>query len=133
MANFAVSDFHSSYVKCVKNRTDVHPNPTWRSRLPLDQASDDTRQQVEALQTTLHCCGLFSYSNWRDDIPQFCLYRQQDELEENFQHNFVLNLFWQKKSIFTQPCFPLIMESVTTNANVTLAVVFTLFAMLDKQ
>ncbi|XP_041820394.1 23 kDa integral membrane protein-like [Chelmon rostratus] len=105
----------------------------WRSFLPLDQTSDDIKNQAEALQTSLHCCGLFSYDDWEQNIPDSCLCNQEEELEGKCQSvgysNFLLNLFWQKKSVFRQSCFPLIVDSVKTNADITLGVVFTLFAL----
>ncbi|XP_038564474.1 tetraspanin-33-like [Micropterus salmoides] len=59
----------------------------WRSFLPLDQASDDIKNQAEALQKSLHCCGLFSHEDWNGNLPA---------------PNFVFNLFWEKKSVFRQ-------------------------------
>ncbi|XP_076577809.1 tetraspanin-8-like [Chaetodon auriga] len=105
----------------------------WRSFLPLDQTSDDIKNQAEALQTSLHCCGLFSYEDWEQNIPDSCLCSQEEEMEGRCEavayRNFLLNLFWQKKSVFRQSCFLLIMDSVKTKANITLGVVFTLFAL----
>ncbi|XP_067437596.1 tetraspanin-8-like isoform X4 [Thunnus thynnus] len=105
----------------------------WRSLLPLDQASDNIKVQVEALQTSLHCCGLFSHEDWGQNIPDSCLCNQEEQMEGKCQtisyRNFLLNLFWQKKSVFTQTCFPLIMDSVTTNTDVTLGVDATLFVL----
>ncbi|XP_044041318.1 tetraspanin-8-like [Siniperca chuatsi] len=105
----------------------------WRSFLPLNQASDDIKNQVEVLQTSLHCCGLFSYKDWGENIPKSCLCSQEEAEEGKCQTvnygNFLLNYFRQKKSVFVQNCLPLIMDSVTTNANIKLAVVFTLFAL----
>ncbi|XP_042259757.1 tetraspanin-8-like isoform X1 [Thunnus thynnus] len=117
----------------------IHPKPKsvmedrWRSLLPLDQASDNIKVQVEALQTSLHCCGLFSHEDWGQNIPDSCLCNQEEQMEGKCQtisyRNFLLNLFWQKKSVFTQTCFPLIMDSVTTNTDVTLGVDATLFVL----
>eukprot|EP00064_Thunnus_orientalis_P021017 superscaffoldBa00006125_g21171 len=105
----------------------------WRSLLPLDQASDNIKVQVEALQTSLHCCGLFSHEDWGQNIPDSCLCNQEEQMEGKCQtisyRNFLLNLFWQKKYVFTQTCFPLIMDSVTTNTDVTLGVDATLFVL----
>ncbi|KAM7367405.1 hypothetical protein PAMP_015309 [Pampus punctatissimus] len=106
----------------------------WRSRLPLDQASDDIKNQVKALQTSLHCCGLFSYEDWQQNIPDSCLCDQEEQLEGQCQpvsdRNFLMNLFWQKKSVFTQTCFPSIVASVITSADITLSVEATLFVLL---
>ncbi|XP_070785449.1 uncharacterized protein [Enoplosus armatus] len=105
----------------------------WRSFLPLDQASDDIRNQAEALQTSLHCCGLFSHEDWEGNIPKSCLCNLEEETKGQCQtvsyRNFLLNLFWQKKSVLRQNCFPIILDSVTTHANITLIVVFTLLVL----
>ncbi|XP_051276120.1 CD151 antigen [Dicentrarchus labrax] len=95
-----------------------------RAFLPLDQAADNIKSQVEALQTSLHCCGLFSYQDWEDNIPKSCECNQEEEMEGKCQtvsyRNFLLNLFWQKKSVFRQDCFPLIMDSVTRQFDIIL-------------
>ncbi|TMS02801.1 Tetraspanin-8 [Larimichthys crocea] len=105
----------------------------WRSFLPLDQASDDVKKRAEALQTSLHCCGLFSYEDWEQNIPDSCLCNQEEMTEDKCQsvsyRNFLFNLFWQKKSVFRQNCFPFIVDSARTNANVTLAAAFTGLAL----
>ncbi|XP_010746863.2 tetraspanin-8 [Larimichthys crocea] len=105
----------------------------WRSFLPLDQASDDVKKRAEALQTSLHCCGLFSSEDWEQNIPDSCLCNQEETTEDKCQsvsyRNFLFNLFWQKKSVFRQNCFPFIVDSARTNANVTLAAAFTGLAL----
>ncbi|XP_045895584.1 23 kDa integral membrane protein-like isoform X2 [Micropterus dolomieu] len=78
----------------------------WRSFLPLDQASDDIKNQAEALQKSLHCCGLFSHEDWNGNIPGSCLCNREEELQGKCHSirygNFVFNLFWEKKSVFRQ-------------------------------
>ncbi|CAI5636595.1 tetraspanin-8 isoform X3 [Oreochromis niloticus] len=102
----------------------------FRLLLPLDQASADIRDQVERLQTSLHCCGLFGYKDWENSIPDSCLCKQDvEECQTVSYTNLLLNLFWQKKSVFTQPCFPIIISSVARNANITLGVTFGLFVL----
>ncbi|XP_076732359.1 tetraspanin-8 isoform X1 [Maylandia zebra] len=102
----------------------------FRLLLPLDQASGDIRDQVERLQTSLHCCGLFGYKDWENSIPDSCLCKQDvEECQTVSYTNFLLNLFWQKKSVFTQPCFPIISSRVVRNANITLGVIFGLFVL----
>nr|XP_046234719.1 tetraspanin-4-like [Scatophagus argus] len=105
-----------------------------RSLLPLDQAPVDIKNQAAALQTSLHCCGLFSYEDWEQNIPDSCLCSQQEEMEGRCQtvsyNNFLLNLFWQKKSVFRQNCLPLIMESVIRKANITLGSLVTLLVLV---
>ncbi|GLD48181.1 tetraspanin-8-like isoform X1 [Lates japonicus] len=56
------------------------------------------------------------YKDWGDNIPDSCLC-SLEEVEGTCQ------------TISYRPCFPLIMVSVTTNADITLSVVFSLFVM----
>lgn len=105
----------------------------WLSFLPLDQASDDVKKKAEALQTSLHCCGLLSYEDWQQNIPDSCLCNQEKEEEGKCQTvdygNFLLNLVRQKKSVFKQNCFPLMLNSATTDANIQLSSVITLLLL----
>ncbi|XP_042367680.1 tetraspanin-3-like [Plectropomus leopardus] len=107
----------------------------WRSFLPLDQASDAIKSQAEALQTSLHCCGLFSHEDWEDNIPDSCLCDLDMETEMEVKcetvryKNFLSSLFRQQRSVLSQNCLPLIMDSVETKADITLAVVFTLLVL----
>ncbi|XP_059181973.1 23 kDa integral membrane protein-like [Centropristis striata] len=103
----------------------------WRSFVPLDETSDDVKRQLEALQTSLQCCGVFSHEDWRDDVPESCLcdLKDQNKCQTVKYKNFFSNLLWQQKSVFTQTCFSFIMDAASTNADITLAVVFTLFSL----
>ncbi|XP_056223593.1 uncharacterized protein LOC130163424 isoform X2 [Seriola aureovittata] len=108
----------------------------WRSRLPLDQASDDIKNWVEGLQSILGCCGIFSYKDWEDKIPDSCLCIQEEKegvegLCQTVNYsNFLLNLFWQKKSVFSKPCFPIIMISIRTDTDIAQRVHFLLVVLM---
>ncbi|KAM8740370.1 uncharacterized protein AB9X84_020238 isoform 1-T2 [Acanthopagrus schlegelii] len=106
----------------------------WLSFLPLDQASDAVKNKAEALQTSLHCCGLLSYEDWQQNIPDSCLCNQEEKEEEGKCQtidygNFLLNLVREKKSVFRQNCFPLMLDSATTDANIKLCSVITLLLL----
>ncbi|KAM7378570.1 hypothetical protein PAMA_013461 [Pampus argenteus] len=58
----------------------------FREFLPLDAASDDVKDMANTLQTKLHCCGLFSYEDWRQNIPDSCLCDQEEQLEGQCQN-----------------------------------------------
>ncbi|XP_034079032.1 tetraspanin-8-like [Gymnodraco acuticeps] len=45
----------------------------FRTALPLDTASREDRHMAESIQQELQCCGLFSYRDWEDSIPDTCL------------------------------------------------------------
>ncbi|XP_071383764.1 tetraspanin-8-like [Centroberyx affinis] len=93
--------------------------------LPLDKASEDVKTVAENLQSNLHCCGLFSYQDWEDQIPDSCLCNSEEEVEGLCQRVQYMNLF-QSKSVYTQSCFPLIMSFISLGADVCLGVIFTL-------
>ncbi|XP_071779499.1 tetraspanin-8-like [Centroberyx gerrardi] len=93
--------------------------------LPLDRASEDIRTVADNLQSNLHCCGLFSYKDWEDQIPDSCLCNSEEEVEGLCQRIQYKNLF-QLRSVYTQTCFPIIMSFLSLVADVVLGVVFTL-------
>ncbi|XP_034019507.1 tetraspanin-8-like isoform X2 [Thalassophryne amazonica] len=98
-----------------------------RRVLPLNTADQDVRNVADKLQETLHCCGLFSYTDWGQDIPNSCLCNQQAEsLHECRLVNY--NVLMQKL-VYKKTCFPIIMHYVLLVADIMLGVVFTLAAL----
>ncbi|XP_029351537.1 uncharacterized protein LOC115037174 [Echeneis naucrates] len=95
----------------------------WRSRLPLDQASDSIQDWVDGLQSavrTIHC--VFTVYNE--------LQPAGGAITSSSLVNFVLRLFWQKKFVFTQPCFPFTKTSVRINTDVPLPLNVSLFILM---
>ncbi|XP_073336530.1 23 kDa integral membrane protein-like [Pagrus major] len=72
-------------VPVARSQLESQMEEKWRSSLPLDQASNDDKNKAEALQKSLHCCGLFSYEDWRQNIPDSCLCIQEEEEEGKCQ------------------------------------------------
>lgn len=100
-----------------------------RSLLPLDKASEDVRQKADDVQTNLQCCGLFSYNDWEENIPDSCLCSRMQEDEGLCQTVSYRSLFQstqQRKTIFSKPCFPTIMHFLLMIINVVMGVFLTL-------
>uniref|UniRef100_A0A3Q1GKE9 Tetraspanin n=1 Tax=Acanthochromis polyacanthus TaxID=80966 RepID=A0A3Q1GKE9_9TELE len=96
--------------------------------LPLDDAPSDLQNMANSLQTSFHCCGLFSYTDWRTNIPQSCSCDPQMEEGQcqNIEYRDLLFQFAQTKSIYAKPCFPIMMHYILLFFDVLLGVVFTL-------
>ncbi|KAJ0047479.1 hypothetical protein NL108_000832, partial [Boleophthalmus pectinirostris] len=74
----------------------------------------------------IQCCGLFSYKDWRDNIPDTCLCNQEYEDNcMNIGYNVSLKTLWHN----SMPCFPILMHYVLLVADVLLGIVFTLAAL----
>uniref|UniRef100_A0AAV2IXD5 Tetraspanin n=1 Tax=Knipowitschia caucasica TaxID=637954 RepID=A0AAV2IXD5_KNICA len=91
--------------------------------LPLDQAPEDVQEMTQAIQSEMQCCGLFSYTDWRDNIPDSCLCHTEFEESECVR---VLYKVLMTKKIYAKPCFPILMHYVLLIADIMLAVFFTL-------
>ncbi|XP_051276112.1 tetraspanin-8-like [Dicentrarchus labrax] len=100
----------------------------FRQVLPLDKASDEVKNVADALQTKMHCCGLFSYTDWEDEIPSSCLCNQEEEMEGLCQSIGYMRLLQlgPQRSVYTKPCFPIMMQYFLLIADIVLGVVFTL-------
>ncbi|KAM8740736.1 tetraspanin-8-like [Acanthopagrus schlegelii] len=94
--------------------------------LPLDTASEDVKNMANNLQTQLHCCGLFSYRDWNQNIPHSCLCDQEEEEEEGTCQNVNYKYFMSTKSVYVKTCFPIIAHYALLVADVMIGVVFTL-------
>ncbi|XP_078021373.1 tetraspanin-8-like isoform X3 [Epinephelus lanceolatus] len=93
--------------------------------LPLDQASEEVKAVVEHQQKELHCCGLFSYKDWEDNIPDSCLCNQEEQMEgkcEAVSYRGTL----QRKSVYSQSCFPINRGLVLRVIDITIGVDLTL-------
>lgn len=96
-----------------------------RENLPLDQASEDVKTLVEELQKGLHCCGLFSYKDWEDNIPDSCMCNQEEQMEGKcVPLSYRVTL--QRDYVYSQSCFPIISYYILLVADVMIGVCFTL-------
>ncbi|XP_032445700.1 tetraspanin-8-like [Xiphophorus hellerii] len=105
----------------------------FRTLLPLDTATIREKHLVDSLQTHLHCCGLFSYTDWNEDIPSSCDCPSIED-EEPFTCKLVPGMnrypfLRQSRSIYSKPCVPIVMYYVLLVADISLGVIFTLAAL----
>ncbi|XP_053199996.1 tetraspanin-8-like [Scomber japonicus] len=99
----------------------------FRQLLPLDKASEDVKDMADSLQTHLQCCGLFSYQDWERNIPDSCHCNEEEEMEGLCQTESMYKvLMQQKSSIFSRPCFPIMMHYVLMIVDIMIGVVFSL-------
>uniref|UniRef100_A0A3B4UMP2 Tetraspanin n=1 Tax=Seriola dumerili TaxID=41447 RepID=A0A3B4UMP2_SERDU len=103
----------------------------FRTFLPLDKASGDAQTMVNSLQSTMHCCGLFSYTDWEDEIPTSCLCDPSEEEEMGACRNVdYRNLLQQQQmSVYAKPCIPIILHYVLLLLDVVLGVIFSLLTL----
>ncbi|XP_041636366.1 tetraspanin-8-like [Cheilinus undulatus] len=100
----------------------------FRQMLPLDQAPEDDQEVANLLQKTFHCCGLFSYDDWRDDIPESCLC-DEDQSEGQCQTINYKNLMRQgagPKKVYAQACFPIMMYYLNLMFSILIGITFSL-------
>ncbi|XP_039648038.1 tetraspanin-8-like isoform X2 [Perca fluviatilis] len=83
----------------------MQDNP-YDGHLPMDQASPIKRQDVEEMQMEMQCCGLFSYEDWKGNIPDSCLCSKLDEMEGKCQ------TVDYGKSVYSKACFPIIFSGI---------------------
>ncbi|XP_042367063.1 tetraspanin-8-like [Plectropomus leopardus] len=100
----------------------------FRQLLPLDTASDDVKTLAEELQKEMHCCGLFSYEDWRNEIPNSCLCDQEVETEAKCQ-TINYNMLLQTQSVYIQTCFPIIRYYVLLVVDIMIGVCFALASL----
>ncbi|XP_068162669.1 tetraspanin-8-like [Antennarius striatus] len=102
----------------------------FQKMLPLDQAPIQERSIAENLQAQLHCCGLFSYKDWEDNIPNSCLCNEEEEMEGACQtvvYQFLM--LSETKSVYRKPCFPIILHFFVLVADIMIGAVFSLAAL----
>ncbi|XP_074553906.1 tetraspanin-8-like [Halichoeres trimaculatus] len=100
----------------------------FRELLPLNRAPEEAQEMTNHLQEIVHCCGLFSYTDWGSDIPDSCLCSEVQEEEDQCQQIGYSSVM-QKKSVYTKTCFPIIMYYVMLLVDVVIGVAFVLGAL----
>ncbi|XP_057710757.1 tetraspanin-8-like [Corythoichthys intestinalis] len=103
---------------------------TVRELLPLDEADEKIRVLADDIQKTLRCCGAFSYSDWRQNIPDSCACDVEAEREGKCQLvSYDLMMLQVKKVVFRQPCFPLLARYFLLILDVIIGLSFVLAAL----
>ncbi|XP_033991647.1 tetraspanin-8-like [Trematomus bernacchii] len=95
-----------------------------RMAVPLDTASSEDRVMVESIQHELQCCGLFSYRDWEDSIPDTCLCNGDEEMEGICKT--VDTAHQEPKEIYEKACFPIVRQYFLLIADIAIGVCFTL-------
>ncbi|XP_018558342.1 tetraspanin-8 [Lates calcarifer] len=98
----------------------------FRNYLPLDKAEYEVRDMADTLQTQLHCCGMFSYKDWENNIPDSCLCSPAEMEEDKCQTIDYNSYMMQEKSIYTKTCFPIIMHYVLLLVDIVIGIAFAL-------
>lgn len=98
----------------------------FRQLLPLDSATEDVKNMADGLQTQLHCCGLFSYEDWGQNIPDSCMCNEEEVMEGKCQSIGYRHLLLSGKSVYTKTCFPILLYYVLLVVDIMIGVVFTL-------
>ncbi|CAJ1054298.1 tetraspanin-8-like [Xyrichtys novacula] len=101
----------------------------FRQLLPLNEAPEEAKAMADGLQTMAHCCGLFSYNDWGNDIPDSCMCDEEEQEEGLCQSVGYRITMTPKKSIYSQTCFPIIMYYVMLLLDVVMGVAFTLASL----
>ncbi|XP_055772666.1 tetraspanin-8-like [Salvelinus fontinalis] len=104
----------------------------FREVLPLNEASPDVRQLTERIQLNLKCCGLLSYTDWGNNIPDSCLcQREEDQMEGTclnipYQLSFFpeFRMTEQPQMIYKQPCLPILQGYLAKVLDILLGVSF---------
>uniref|UniRef100_A0A3B4XHZ1 Uncharacterized protein n=1 Tax=Seriola lalandi dorsalis TaxID=1841481 RepID=A0A3B4XHZ1_SERLL len=94
----------------------------FRTFLPLDQASDEAKNMM-------HCCGLFSYTDWESDIPPSCLCDPSEEEQMGACRTIDYRVMTMSVSSRPQPCVPIILHYVLLLLDIVLGVIFSLLAL----
>ncbi|KAJ4923281.1 hypothetical protein JOQ06_026097 [Pogonophryne albipinna] len=72
----------------------------------------------------MQCCGLFSYRDWEDSIPDTCLCSGAEEMAGICQNVYTARL--EQKVIYTKTCFPILLHYVLLFVDIMIGVFFTL-------
>lgn len=82
---------------------------------PLDQADPDIKNNMELLQPKAKCCGLFNgYQDWGNEVPASC------NCEDTKHDPCQVYSSDENRSVYSQPCGPIIQEYLNTALNITL-------------
>uniref|UniRef100_A0A4W5PZA4 Uncharacterized protein n=1 Tax=Hucho hucho TaxID=62062 RepID=A0A4W5PZA4_9TELE len=104
----------------------------FREVLPLNEASPDVRQLTERIQLSLKCCGLFSYTDWGNNVPDSCLCQAEEDQMEGTCLNIPYQLLFlsefrvtgSQKLIYKQACFPILKDYVAEALDILLGIAF---------
>ncbi|XP_020514062.1 tetraspanin-8 [Labrus bergylta] len=110
------------------NRSQVEPTLEEKLKLlvPLNQAPQEAQDMANNLQTLAQCCGLFSYEDWRSDIPDSCVCNDEEVMEDLCQTVSYTSIMLTQKNIYTKPCFPVIIHYLLLIIDIMVGIIFSL-------
>ncbi|KAG5846139.1 hypothetical protein ANANG_G00146620 [Anguilla anguilla] len=122
----------------------------FRELTPLNRADQKTQKAINKLQTVAECCGLLSYEDWRDSIPQSChcppdyedraskCHRVQQSRDNwaDLKQSYDRDSAMSEVEVYKEPCGPIILKYLemgimfVTRLIVTFVVVLVLSTIL---
>ncbi|XP_029350542.1 tetraspanin-8-like [Echeneis naucrates] len=98
--------------------------------IPLDRAPENKREMVSTMQEQLHCCGLFSHSDWENKYPDSCLC-DPEVVEEPGECQAVnyLTVMMSQKYIYSKTCLPIIIEGIKPIIIISICMNFVLLVL----
>ncbi|XP_026218236.1 tetraspanin-8-like [Anabas testudineus] len=97
-----------------------------RSALPLDKAPEDLRNEVETIQTKMHCCGLFSYTDWGNNIPESCTCNPSEDKCLSISYS---DLSFMERFVYSETCFHFLSDKFQLIIDIIIGIFFTLASL----
>ncbi|KAG7456120.1 hypothetical protein MATL_G00248440, partial [Megalops atlanticus] len=91
---------------------------------PLDRASSETQRSMNKLQTVSECCGLFSYRDWSDSIPQSC-HCPPDYDDRASKCELVKGNWVSEVEVYNTPCGPMLLRYLKMGHNFVSGLIIT--------
>ncbi|XP_013872432.1 tetraspanin-8 [Austrofundulus limnaeus] len=92
--------------------------------LPLDNASDSALTVLKHIQKEFECCGLKSYKDWKNNIPESCLCN-----EPSTNPCLLVRDSEQLRPIYAKPCPPIIIASLSYAIQVIMGIMWGLILL----
>lgn len=98
--------------------------------LPLDRARPKVQDMFNTLQSAVHCCGIFDYKDWGNNVPESCECEMEakDKGEcKTITYRNIINT--QRKTIYSQTCFAILLSYGLLGADIIIGVTLSLFVL----
>lgn len=116
-------------IVCYPPKMDAMLMERLREFKDLDTAPSDLKDMLKSLQSSTHCCGLFSHSDWGQDIPDSCLCSQQDVAMGTCTQVGSTYDIWPRKYVHSEPCINVIRHYMQLGVNIVLFFLVTLVGL----
>ncbi|KAM4711763.1 tetraspanin-8-like [Anableps anableps] len=102
------------FAPATKSKREIFFKDRYLSMLPLSNMSQSDLMELESAQRNLHCCGLTSFEDWENNIPESCQCDSDspdDCVDISMRNNSLQDLFNTKPSrIYAKPCLPVLAQ-----------------------